>query len=459
MSEKKTIKKDGMTKRKEELIKKGFLNEDGNLTKKGVAYQEKLLIKYEQVFRLIVLISNQIIRQSQLVQILDDTNYAKSSNTISRMLIDCELFELIKRFKEEVTKFKAIQVTKTALKFVQGQSAVLVRTSGVIRETKNAIRVEMFRHYFLKEGIALKEALDIATQESVSTLFNSHYKFYDSLLANDLRVEMFRHYFLKEGIALKEALDIATQESVSTLFNSHYKFYDSLLANDLAFHSFNSKSSNFFLQKAEVEYVKQQQRQSLDKNLQRNGAKKENKINKDYRRCWTLEKLASHQIYLVDSYLSDPVASENNTWIDNHFGGIEGFKPKTLHLRFALATISTEPNKQQLVKALMNIYKYVLRTFKLHESYFIRNKGIKEAIVNAEVDIDVILLNDIALNNFNCADLEDWFRRKIRLRLRRNQMLESYKHNFHVNFLSMKVNRNNEHVSLEDNQEEDNTET
>ena len=86
MSEKNTIKKDGMTKRKEELIKKGFLNEDGNLTKKGVAYQEKLLIKYEQVFRLIVLISNQIIRQSQLVQILDDTNYAKSSNTISRML-------------------------------------------------------------------------------------------------------------------------------------------------------------------------------------------------------------------------------------------------------------------------------------------------------------------------------------------------------------------------------------
>ena len=77
MSKEKPIKKDAMSKRREELIRKGLLNESGTLTKKGVAYQEKLLIKYEQVFRLIVLISNQIIRQSQLVQILDDTNYAK----------------------------------------------------------------------------------------------------------------------------------------------------------------------------------------------------------------------------------------------------------------------------------------------------------------------------------------------------------------------------------------------
>ena len=186
MSKEKPIKKDAMSKRREELIRKGLLNESGTLTKKGVAYQEKLLIKYEQVFRLIVLISNQIIRQSQLVQILDDTNYAKSSNTISRMLVDCELLQLIKREKEEATNYKYVQVTKTALKYIKGQNAVLVRGSGVIRETKNAIRVEMFRRYFFKKGMSLKEVLDIATQESVSSLFNSHDTFYNSLLANDL---------------------------------------------------------------------------------------------------------------------------------------------------------------------------------------------------------------------------------------------------------------------------------
>lgn len=399
MSKEKPIKKDAMSKRREELIRKGLLNESGTLTKKGVAYQEKLLIKYEQVFRLIVLISNQIIRQSQLVQILDDTNYAKSSNTISRMLVDCELLQLIKREKEEATNYKYVQVTKTALKYIKGQNAVLVRGSGVIRETKNAIRVEMFRRYFFKKGMSLKEVLDIATQESVSSLFNSH----DT-------------------------------------------FYNSLLANDLAFDSFNSKSSNFFLQKAEVDYVKQQQRQSLDKNLERNGAEKENKINKDYRRCWTLEKLALHQIYLVDSYLSDPVKSEKNAWINNHFGDCEDFEPKTLHLRFALVTISTEPNKSNLVKSLMHIYRYVYKTFKLHESYFIKKKNIKKAIVNVEVDIDVVLLNDRAFNNLDRDDLTDWFKRKIRLRLRHSQTLESYKHHFNVNFLSMNVNPNNEHL-------------
>ena len=361
--------------------------------------QKDLLIQHEQVFRLIILISNQIIRQSQLAEILLKTNYCKNPTAVTRLIQRLEEFDLIKRFKEETTSFKSIQVTKTVLKFIKGENAVLVRGSGVIRETKNSVRVELFKHYFLKENMTLEEVLNLATQESVSSLFNS----YDA-------------------------------------------FYDSLLADDLAFDSFNSKSSNFFLQKTEVDYVKQQQRQSLDKNLERNGVKKENKINSDYRRCWTLEKLASHQIYLVDSYLSEPVESEKNNWIENHFGSIEDFEAQTLHLKFALVTISDSPNKSNLVKSLMHIHRYIYKTFKLHESYFIRKKNIKKAIVNVEVDIDVILLNDRAFNNLDRDDLIDWFKRKIRLRLRHSQILESYKHHFNVNFLSMNVNPNNEHL-------------
>ena len=181
--------------------------------------QKDLLIQHEQVFRLIILISNQIIRQSQLTEILLKTNYCKNAVAVTRLLQRLEEFDLIKRGKEEATNYKFVQVTKTALKYIKGKDAVLVKVTGVIRETKNAVRVEMFRYYFLKENMTLEEVLNLATQDSVSNLFNSH----DA-------------------------------------------FYDSLLANDLAFDSFNSKSSNFFLQKAEIEYVKQQQRQSLDKN-------------------------------------------------------------------------------------------------------------------------------------------------------------------------------------------------
>lgn len=361
--------------------------------------QKDLLIQHQQVFRLIILVSNQIIRQSQLTEILLKTNYCKNLTAVTRLMQRLEEFDLIKRFKEETTNFKSIQVTKTALKFIKGQNAVLVRGSGVIRETKNAVRVEMFKHYFLKETMTLEEVLNLATEDSVSSLFNS----YDT-------------------------------------------FYNSLLANDLAFDSFNSKSSNFFVQKSEIAYVKQQQRHSLDKNLERNGAEKENKIKKDYRRCWTLEKLASYQIYLVDSYLSDPVKCEKNNWIENHFATLKKFEPQTLHLKFSLVTVSTEPNKSNLVKSLMHVHRYVYKTFKLHESYFIKKKKIKKAIVNVEVDIDVILLNDRAFNNLNRDDLIDWFKRKIRLRLRHSQTLESYKHHFNVSFLSMNVNPNNEHL-------------
>ena len=35
----------------------------------------------------------------------------------------------------------------------------MVRGSGVIRETKNAMRVEMFKHYFLKENMTLEEVI------------------------------------------------------------------------------------------------------------------------------------------------------------------------------------------------------------------------------------------------------------------------------------------------------------
>ena len=48
--------------------------------------QKELLIKHEQFFRLIILISNQIIRQSQLTEILLKTNYCKNAVAVTRLL-------------------------------------------------------------------------------------------------------------------------------------------------------------------------------------------------------------------------------------------------------------------------------------------------------------------------------------------------------------------------------------
>lgn len=360
--------------------------------------QQDLLVQHEQIFRLIILISNQIIRQSQLTEILLKTNYVKNPTAATRLLQRLEEFELIKRYKEEITNFKSVQVTKTAVKFIEGPSATVVKPSGVIRETKNAMRVELFKYYFLKNGMTLEEALNEATQ------------------------------------------------SVSNLFGSYEVFYDELSANSLAFHSFNSKSSNFFLQKREIEYVKDQQKQRLDKNAQRIESGKKNKISKDDRRCWTLETLAQRQIYLIEAFLNDVSEEVRMDWVDAHFKDVERFEPKTLHLRFALLTISDSPDKRNLVKGLINIAKYIRRTFKMHESYFIRNKNIKKAIVNIEVEIDVVLLNNKASKNLDQEDLIDWFKKKMELRLRRENALASFKHSFNVNFISTDVNQNNEHL-------------
>ncbi len=364
--------------------------------------QQDLLIQHEQVFRLIILISNQIIRQSQLTEILLKTNYCKNAVAVTRLLQRLEEFDLIKRGKEEATNYKFVQVTKTSLKYIQGQNAVLVKVTRVIRETMNAVKVELFKHYFLKENMTLEEILNLATQDSVCTLFNS-----------------------------KD------------------KFYDTLSADSLAFHSFNSKSSNFFLQKRQMEYIKQQQRLSIDKNLNRGDLtdeEKKNKIRREDRKCWTLETLEKRQVYLVDWNLKNPSQEAKNEWIDKHFKDVEEFEPQTLHLKFALITISDQPNKRNLVKNLMAIYSYVHRTFKLHESYFIKKNNIKKAIVDVEVEIQIILLNDRAANYLDLDDLDDWFKKKIRLRLRRKNVLESYKHYFNVNCLSMNVNPNNEHL-------------
>lgn len=363
--------------------------------------QQDLLVQHEQVFRLIILISNQIIRQSQLTEILLKTNYVKNPTAATRLLQRLEEFDLIKRYKEEVTNFKSVQVTKTAVKFIIGPKATVVKPSGAIREAKNALRVELFKYYFLKDEMTLENALDTATQ------------------------------------------------GISNLFGSYEVFYNELSANSLAFHSFNSKSSNFFLQKREIEYVKSQQQRRLEKNTQRvtlDESEKKKKISKDNRRCWTLETLAQRQIYLIESSLDEVSEEVRKDWVDAHFSRIEGFEAKTLHLRFALLTISDSPDKRNLVKSIMNIAKYIRRTFKMHESYFIRNNNIKKAIVNIKVEIDVVLLNNKALKKLDQADLIDWFKNKMELRLRRENALVSFKHSFNINFISANVNNNNEHL-------------
>ena len=71
--------------------------------------QQDLLIEHKALFELIVIISNQIIRQAQLVDILLETNYSKNRTAVTRLLQKLEESKLIIRGKEENSKHRYVQ--------------------------------------------------------------------------------------------------------------------------------------------------------------------------------------------------------------------------------------------------------------------------------------------------------------------------------------------------------------
>ena len=358
--------------------------------------QQDLLIEHKALFELIVIISNQIIRQAQLVDILLVTNYSKNRTAVTRLLQKLEESKLIIRGKEENSKYRYVQATKTAIKFVKGPNASPNKPTNGTREVRNAVMVELFRLYFLKPEMTLEEATTKAIKGTVSNLFGSD-----------------------------------------------ETFYNVLSKNKLAFHSFNSKSSSFFKQKDEIEYYMDQKRNHFDESVRpQEGAKK--KINKIDQRCWTLKTLKKRNTFLISATLMNPPQLLKDDWIDAYYKEIEGFEPKMLTVKFAIVTLSTDPNNYNLTNSILNVIKFVKRSFKMHYNYFIQKNEIKKAITNIHVIVDVILLNEIALKN---VDQEDCFK-LLEKKLKRHQTVNNFKYTYKINFKSVNVNEHNEHLNF-----------
>lgn len=356
--------------------------------------QLKLLNKHKVLFEFIVNVANQIIRQSQLSDILIATKYCTNNTAVTRLLQKLEKAELVKRDREENNIYKYVQVTKTAVRFVNGEKAITPRVSGDIRAVRNAMKIEALKHYFLKENMSLTELTNAVTIKTVSNLFNKR----DS-------------------------------------------FYQAIRANDLAFHSFNNKSSNLFFHQKERSDLTEYRRNNI-KDTAHTHEKSGKTGAKLDRRCWTLDDLKNRQIYLIGAGLSNPRASERN-WIDTQYSEIENFEPKTLQLKFIYLVQNTEPNRRTLVNNLLEVAKWTKRTFKMHWDYFIKKNNIKKAIVNVEVYIDIVFLNKISLKNADTDDLLDWFERK----MRRKATQAEYKYSFNINFKEFNINPHNEHLS------------
>ena len=292
--------------------------------------QQDLLIEHKPLFELIVIISNQIIRQAQLVDILMETGYCKNRTAVTRLIQKLEENKLIHRFKEEHYRYTSIQALKPAIKFIKGVDAYPVKITHGIREITNAVRVELFKKYYLEDNMTLEQAT-----------FN------------------------------------AIQNPTSSLFSSNKNFYHWLNKDDLAFHSFNAKSSSFFKQIAEIDSISLQEKQKFQDSVRREeGAKL--RTNKFDKRCWTLKTLTDRKTYLIQADLSEPFMEIKADWLDTYYKKAKNFEPTQLNLHFAIVTLASDPNKTNLVKSMMNVIKYVKRSFKMHFNYFIEEKEIKK---------------------------------------------------------------------------------
>lgn len=364
--------------------------------------QAKLIEKHKPVLQLIGIISNQVIRQSQLSEILIQTNYVSNKKAkdeskkaaVSNLLKELEDHNLISRTRLKYSREKIVKIRNAGLKAVSDKPMIKSAENGKLRSLRNAARVEIFRRHFLQPGLTLSECLD-------------------------------------------KALD----HEVSNFFINNQNFYKELKKNQLALHSFNTKSSTFFKQEDEIKNRLKEKREHMDDNVRSDGPTKLREFKKKY---WTLEDLRERQIYLMNFTLTEPTEFDLNDWINQHYSFSESFEPLTLNLNFKYLILSTTPRKEDLVANLMNVVKYTKRTFKFHHSYFQRDKGIQKAIVNVKVNIDLTLINHLVFDDLDKQAIEEWFEKKIK----RYLSGFDFKYEFKIEFNQLGLNKKNEHIKV-----------
>lgn len=364
--------------------------------------QTKLIEKHKPVLQLIGIISNQVIRQSQLSEILIQTNYVSNKDAkheskkagVSRLLKELEDHKLISRARLKYSREKIVKIRNAGLKAVSDKPMIKSTENGKLRSLRNAVRIEIFKRYFIQPGLSLSECVDNALNHQVSNLFTSN-----------------------------------------------QNFYKELKKDQLALHSFNTKSATFFKQEAEIKNRLRQKRQHMDDNVRNAGPNKLREFKKSY---WTLEDLRERQIYLIDFTLTEPTEFDLNDWINQHYSFSKSFEPLTLNLNFNYLILSSTPQKRDIVGNLMNIAKYVKRTFKFHHSYFQKDKGIQKAIVNVKAKIDLTLINHLVLDDVEKQAIEEWFEKK----LKRYLTGFDFKYNFKIQFKQLGLNGKNEHITV-----------
>lgn len=358
---------------------------------KYTKYQLALLEKHRLIFDLLVTIANQSIRQEQLTKILVDTGYC-SKSTVTRILQDFKNEKLILVGTVKKSNKKIIEATTRTVKFIEGEQASKNKVAGSNRDLSNAMALE----YFYLEYVKKRELkLDKALEQVKSDGFN--------------------------------------------LFQSSQRYYDLLNEDNLAYHSLDNRASKFYKQEKEMQYRLKQQREHMEKTARTRV--KGNETSSFDRRTWTLDDLKLRKIYFRNLSLTQ--SDVNLDWIKMRYEKMENFEPLTLTLNFVYFNHELHPNEKNIYLNLIRLYKFIRKSFRLHEWFFIRNKGIKRAFVQIIVNVEVLTLNQICFDNFS----EEKVMWKTNKRKDKGDLLwEHFKYDFNVSFSHLNVNHLNEHL-------------
>lgn len=359
---------------------------------KYTKYQLELLEKHRSVFELLVVIANQSIRQEQLTNVLVGSGYCKTNVAVTRLLKDLEDEKLMVRAKLKSSNKKIVEATTRTIKFIEGEKANKNKIAGANRELANAMALEVFYlEYVEKKDLTLDKAL------------------------KQVKIDGFN------------------------LFQSSQTYYDLLNEDNLAYYSLDNRASKFYKQEKEMQYRLKQQREHIEKTARTRT--KGNETNPMDRRTWVLDDLKLRKIYFKN--LSLTKAEMDLDWLRMRYESLKNFEPLTLTLNFVYLNHELHPNEKNIYLNLIRLYKFIRKSFYIHEWFFIRDKGIKRAFVNIVVNVEILTLNQICFDNLNQEKI-NW---KTQKRLGKSDFLgEAYRYDFNVSFSHLNINHMNEHL-------------
>lgn len=358
----------------------------------------EVLQEHEVFFRLLIIIGNQRVRQSQLEQILLDTGYCKNPTALNRLLTDFKDRGLTKKEKPEFSKYHFIEATSKSVKFILGTDGKTkkVAKNTAIRDAKNAMRLELFiREYVEKQGLNLEQAL-----EQVKT----------------------------DGF---------------NLFTDNQRFYDLLNEDNLAYLSFVKNYSTFFKQEDEMKYRHKYLQEHIEKTARTRV--KGNKTGKFHRKIWVLDDLKRRNIFFKDLEIKPINREDWEDWMEMHYSDLNDFETLQLEMNFIYPIIDYRTDQHELFLNLARLHRFIRSSFYMHEAFFLKKMNTKRAIVKVKVNIDVVCINEICYKKIDQTKILAKLDKKIS---KARGYYKHFKFDFNVDFSHLNINKNNEHISV-----------